>query len=219
MKKKVTYLLIQLTLVFSACYAQDFKKNKIKMNKEVEELVKLGKDSIIQLALSLIDEKASLENFTHTSIQTNGNEIYVVFSNHIMYLPINTIFYDNIVVNLTTNTYFKSNAANPIGFTTEKSIPYYIQTEDIKKKIRFIIELIDSFDTADIVNFRGQMRILEKEDHYDISIVSEMQDSWCKIKKITGEMYDEGYAHLEPEPYVENDRGTFEEIHFPEKDK
>ncbi|RKR07014.1 hypothetical protein CLV91_3244 [Maribacter vaceletii] len=219
MKKKGIHILIQLILVFSSCYAQDFKNNKIKMNNEVKELVKLGKDSIIQLALPLIDEKASLENFTHTSVQTNGNEIYVVFSNPIMYLPINTIFYDIVGVNLTTKLSFKSKVVNPIGFTTEKSIPYYKQTEDFKKKIEFVIAAIGSFDTADIINFKDQMRILEKEDYYDISVVSEMQESWYKVKKITGEMYDEGHAHLEPEPYFENDKGTFKEIHFPEKDK
>ncbi|QLG46624.1 hypothetical protein [Costertonia aggregata] len=218
MKKKVTYIIIQLALVFSTCHAQGFKKNEVKMNKEIKELVKLGKDSIIRLALPLIDDKVSLENFTRTSVQTNGNEIYVVFSNPIMYLPINTIFYDNVGVNLTTNTAFKNKAANPIDFITEKGIPYYVQTESIKKKIEFVIGAIISFDTADIVNFRGKMRILEKEDHYDISVLSEMQESWYKIKT-TGEIYDEGHAHLVPEPYIENGKGTFKEIIFPEKDK
>ena len=217
--KKITYILIQLTFLFSTCYAQDLKNNKGKMNKDVKELVELGKDSIIQLALPLIDKKASLENFTNLSIQTNGQEVYVAFSNPIMYLPINTIFYDNVGINLTENSIFKGSVANPIDFTTEKSIPYYIQTKYIKKNIEFVIQAIDSFDIADIINFKSQMRILEKEDHYDISVVSETQESWYKIKKVTGEMYDEGHAHLEPEPYEENDTEIFKEIHFIEKGK
>jgi hypothetical protein len=217
MNIKIIYILIQLTFISSICYAQD--ANKIKMNNEVRELIKLGKDSIIQLALPLIDKKASLENFTHISIQSNGKEVYVVFFNPVMYVPINSKFYDNVGVNLTTKAIFKSSVANPLELITTKNNLYYIQTEEIKNNIEFVIEAIDFLDITDIINFKDQMRILEKEDHYDISVVSEVQESWYKIKKITGEMYEEGHAHLEPEPYIENSERVFKEIHFPKKDK
>lgn len=217
MKIKTVYILIQLILISSIGYAQD--ANKIKMNKEVRQLIKLGKDSIIQLALPLIDKKASLENFSHISVQSNGTEVYVVFSNPVMYVPINSKFYNNIGVNLTTKSIFRSSVANPVELTTTDNNPYYIQTEDIKKNIEFVIDAIGSLDMADVANFKGQMHILEKEDHYDISVVSEVQESRYKIKKITGEMYEEGHAHLEPEPYIENVEGVFKEIHFPKEHK
>ncbi|MGK0427976.1 MAG: hypothetical protein ACJAUR_002092, partial [Ulvibacter sp.] len=42
--------------------------------------------------------------------------------------------------------------------------------EHIKKNIEFVIEAIDFLDITDLVNFKGEIRILEKEDHYDISV-------------------------------------------------
>jgi hypothetical protein len=120
--------------------------------------------------LPLIDKKASLENFTHISIQNNGNEVYVVFLNPVMYVPINSLFYDKAGINLTTKSIFRSSVANPIALTITKNNPYYIQTEHIKKNIEFVIEAIDFLDITDLVNFKGEIRILEKEDHYDISV-------------------------------------------------
>ncbi|MFT5848854.1 hypothetical protein, partial [Psychroserpens sp.] len=120
--------------------------------------------------MPLIDKKASLENFTHISIQSNGNEVYVVFSNPVMYVPFNSLFYDKAGINLTTKSIFRSSVANPIALTITKNNPYYIQTEHIKKNIEFVIEAIDFLDITDLVNFKGEIRILEKEDHYDISV-------------------------------------------------
>lgn len=60
------------------------------------------------------------------------------------------------------------------------------------------------------------MRILEKEDHYNISVVSETQESWYKIKKVTGEMFDEGHAHLEPPLIIGDEENSFKEVLFKE---
>ncbi|MCK0159651.1 hypothetical protein [Allomuricauda sp. F6463D] len=215
MKNRIAFILIQLMFISTTFYAQNIKKEKIKMNKEIRELVKLGKDSIIQLALPLIDERASLKNFSHTSVQTNGEEIYVAFSNPIMFLPINTIFYDNVGINMSTKTSYKGNVSNPEDFSTANTIPYYVQTDHFKKNIDFILEAMTDIDSMDITNFKGEMRIREKEDHYDINVVSEMQESWYQIKKTTGELYNEGHAHVTPAPDLENDEAPFKEIQFP----
>ncbi|WP_425628727.1 hypothetical protein [Cellulophaga lytica] len=214
MKIKFTSILILITLISSSSYAQ--KTKKFKMTKEVKELVKLGKDSIIKLALPLVDKNARLENFPKTSVQSNGKELYVIFYNPVMYLPINTVFYDNASVNLTTASGSKSTVANPLDFNNQKNIPYYVQTESIKKNIAFVCNAIDSFNYADIAEFNGTMRILEKEDYYDISVVSETQESWYKIKKVTGKMFDEGHAHLEPPLIITDEENSFKEVLFKE---
>ena len=56
MKIFTALILVQLALNYSVCYSQDYNNQDVEMNKEIEE--------IIQLALKLIDEKASVENFT-----------------------------------------------------------------------------------------------------------------------------------------------------------
>ncbi|WP_165749025.1 hypothetical protein [Cellulophaga sp. Z1A5H] len=214
MKKYIVHFLIQLLVVFSFCNAQSSKREKVKMNKEVRELVRLGRDSIIQQALTALDKKASLANFSTTSLQTNGKEVYVVFSNSVLYLPMNSIFKYMMGVNLMTNTQFSNTIANPEDFTSTDAIPIYQETEVAKKNITFVLEAIPNLDASDLTNFKGTLIIREKEDHYAIRVISEMQESWYKINKDAGIMYDEGHAHLEPEPYIESDEPKFQEIPF-----
>jgi len=214
MKKIAALILVQLTLIFLSCYAQGLEKNKIKMNKEVKKIVALGKDSIIKNALTLIDKKARLENFTNTSIQTNGTEINVVFSNSIIYLPNNSIFYVTANINLNTKAINKGTVANPIGFHTKNTIPYYTQTEETKRNIEFVIKAIETSDKPDIILYGGMISIREKKEYYAVSVSTEDYESWCRVKKISGEVYNEGYAQLAPQPYDKNEEEAFKEILF-----
>ncbi len=189
------------------------------MNKEVRTLVNLGKDSIIQQALTALDKKASLVNFSTTSLQTNGKEVYVVFSNPVLYLPINSIFQYTMGVNLMTGAQFSNTVANPENFTNTNAIPFYQETEVAKKNSSFVLEAIPNLDASALKDYEGTLIIREKEDHYAVRLVSETQESWYKIKKDTGKMYDEGHAHLEPQPFAEEDPEAFREIAFNTKNE
>ncbi|WP_282117326.1 hypothetical protein [Cellulophaga baltica] len=219
MKKYTVHLLIPLLVVFSYCNAQSPKKEKVKMNKEVRTLVNLGKDAIIQQALTALDQNASLTNFSTTSVQTNGKEVYVVFSNPVLYLPLNSIFKYTMGVHFTTGAQFSNTIANPEDFKPTTAIPIYQETATATEHIAFVVEAIPNLNVSDLKDFEGSLIIREKEDYYAVHVVSEMQESWYKIKKDTGTMYDEGHAHLEPQPFSEEDPETFKEIAFNTKNE
>ncbi|QXP53572.1 hypothetical protein [Cellulophaga sp. HaHa_2_1] len=219
MKKYTVHLLIPLLVFFSYCNAQSPKKEKVKMNKEVRKLVNLGKDAIIQQALTALDKKASLTTFSTNSVQTNGKEVYVVFSNPVLYLPQNSIFKYTMGVHLMTGALFSNTIANPEDFRPTTAIPIYQETATATEHIAFVVEAIPNLNASDLTNFEGSLIIREKEDHYAVRVVSEIQESWYKIKKDTGTMYDEGHAHLEPQPFSEEDPETFKEIAFNTKNE
>lgn len=198
-------------LISAISYSQN---GSITMNQGVKDIVKLGSDSIVQLALTKIDRNASLENFAKTSIQTNGEEVLVVFSNPIIYLPLNSVYYSTVGVNLSTDSKFSSKVANPVDYKNNENTPYYTETSESKQNLEFVINAIENMDTSDMVNYQGSNLIREKEEYYEVSVVSESQESWYKIKKLTGEVYDEGHAHLEPVPYSDNKEDAFKEISF-----
>ncbi|WP_133672226.1 hypothetical protein [Maribacter caenipelagi] len=181
------------------------------MTKEVKELIKMGEDSIIALALNSIDGNAGLENFTSATVLTNGEEVYVSFRNQYKYLPIHTVCYFDFGVNITTQTTYKNSVANPYDYTIEGRIPYFQLTEDFKKHIDFVKKAI-----GNVEGFEDELIIREHEDFYDIEIVSESQESSYKIKKGSGEIYDEFHAHLEPIPFDVDDSEEFKKVIFSE---
>ncbi|WP_282049366.1 hypothetical protein [Maribacter aquivivus] len=193
----------------SVCHAQHTQEKNSTMSKEVTEVIELGEDAIVELALKSIGGNVSLENFTSATVLSNGEEVYVSFRNQYKYLPINTIYYFDVGVNITSQTTYKNSVANPYNFTTERAIPYFHITEDIKKHIDFVKQAIGNLE-----DFEDEMVIRENEDFYDIEVVSESQESSYKIKKGTGEIYDEFHAHLEPIPFDVESEQAFEVIDF-----
>ena len=209
MKIITSLILILLMQTASVCHAQQTHQNSPKMSKEVTDILKLGKDAIVATALKSIGGSISLENFTSATVLSNGEEVYVSFRNQFKYLPINTIYYFDIGVSITTQTTYKNSVANPYNFTTERAIPYFNLTEDIKKHIDFVKKAIGNLE-----GFEDDLIIRENENFYAIEVVSESQESSYKIKKGTGEIYDEFHAHLEPIPFDVDDAEEFKEVDF-----
>lgn len=193
------FILLHIMLNYTNCYSQD-----IKMNKEVEEVILLGKNSIVQFALNLFDGKMGIQNFNKIKVTTNGKEIYVSFRNPIKYLPIESVFYFDAGVNLLEKVTVCSPVSNGIVEYKNKIIPFYKETQETKMNIQFVIEAINKnreVGSIDRANFEDDMIIREYENYYDISIVSEFQESSYKIEKISGKISDAEHAHLAPPPF------------------
>ncbi|WP_103069506.1 hypothetical protein [Aquimarina sediminis] len=210
MKALKTSTLVLFLLNQILCFSQE-----VKMTKEVEETIQLGKDSIVRLALKLIDDRADVKNFSKTKVMTNGEQVLVSFINPIKYLPKKTTLYFDVVINLLEKTASYNSISNPINGSDQKNIPFYKQTEEIKKNIDFVIESMNvshEVDPITIVNSENDMIIRENKNYYDITVISEFQESSYKIEKISGKIYDAQHAHLEPPPTEKNTKNMFIEI-------
>ena len=116
-----------LLLGYTTCYSQD-----IKMNKEVEEIIQLGKDSILQLALTSIDERASIQNLAKVKIVTNGKDVFVSLRNPIKYLPTKSVFYFDVMISIIEKSANYNPVSNGIVYDEKDTIPFYKQTQGIK---------------------------------------------------------------------------------------
>ena len=214
-----SFILALSFLISSVSYAQETSKAATKMNKEVKEIISLGKDAIIVLALNLIDEEVNAKDFRQTKIMTNGKEIYVSFINPIKFLPINSNFYFDVGVNISSGVIYKNSITNPPEFSNEKKITFYKETPIIRKHITFVIESINNIDISNLNNFEGEMIIRENKEFYAVNVISKFQESWYKVKKKSGEKYDENHAHLEPLPFEIEEKPKFREINFTKNKK
>lgn len=204
------FVLFCLTTNYTPCYSQD-----LTMDKEVQEVIQLGKDSIVQMGLQLLDEKASIQNFAKIKVMTDGNEVYVSLRNPIKYLPLESAFCFDALVSIIGKTISYNPVVNGIT-DNESSIPFYKQTEETASSIKFVTESINKSDVAgpfDAANFEDDMIIFEKEKYYAVSIVSEGQESSYKIEKGSGKVYDAEHAHLAPPPMESENKAVFKEIH------
>ena len=209
MKKQTIFTLFLLLLNYTVCFSQD-----IKMTKEVEKITKLGKSAIVQMALELIDKEVSIDNFTRSYVTTDGKEIFISLRNPIKYLSKESIFYFDVAVQLLGRTTSYGPMSNPATFNQESQISFYKETEEAKKHIQFITKSINNsaeVGSIDIENFEDNMIIREAEKHYDIAIVSKFQESFYKIEKESGKIFDAEHAHLIPDPH--GSKFIFKEIH------
>lgn len=197
------YVVFLLLLVNANSFSQD-----ITMNKEVKEIVELGKDAIVKMALGMIDEDVSAQNFSRIKVMTNGETVQVSFRNPIKYLPVNSVFYSDFGVDVLKNVISYGKVSNGNFNADDKISPYY-KTEEMESTIQFVIESINSSDNVgsiDIASFEDDMTIKERKDYYDILVVSEFQESTYKIDKESGNVFDVNHATLTPSPTFDNDQ-------------
>lgn len=195
------FLIIQIILSNSICFSQN-----IKMNKEIEEIIQQGKDSIVQMALELIDNEISADYFTEIIVMASAKEVYVSFLTPVKYLPINSAYNFDIEVSLIEKGTTYLSYSNPTGYNEDKmELPFYKETDEGKKNIQFVIDAIKKRAPFDVSKFDGNMIIRENTDFYHINVLSNYEESWYKINKSTGGIFDEGHAHFEQPPMLETD--------------
>ena len=210
MKAFKILFIVLLILDFTVCFSQ----NNV-VDKEVKRLKQLGKDSIIQLAKELINKDIGMAD-CNIKITANKTSIFVSFYVPIKYLPWNTVVYDKVGVDVVEKLVVYNKIANPIEFgLRQEIIPFYEVTDEAKETIPFIVKAINNcieLDSLDIKDFDGDLIISEKEFYYEISIISEFQEAWFNIEKVTGKISELEHAHPEPPSQEENDTDRFEEI-------
>ncbi len=183
------------------------------MTKEVEEIIKLGKERIIQLAQELLDEDIDPRHFPRIKIKANSKEVLVSFLHPIKFLPKNSVYCYNIFVSLVKKRVYRDIFSNPPGSLNEKAPVFKLEGEN-EEKFQFVVDAINkSFKVGslDEKKFDADMRIREEDDHYDVIVTSRFQESFYKIKKESGELYDDGHSHLIPPPTL-GDEDIMEEI-------
>lgn len=184
------------------------------MEQGVDNLINLGKDSIIQIALGLVDKDMKIKNFSKIMVLTNGSLVYVSFMNPIKYLPMGSVFYSDVDVNILDKT-INYNLTSNTQLETNSKIPFYTESPESQLHIQFVIDAINKsgeIGSVDIETFEDNMTIREHENHYEILVVSESTESSYKIEKKSGRIYDAFHAHLEAVPIDKGEETPFVEL-------
>lgn len=185
------------------------------MNPEVNDIVKTGRDSIIQTALKIIDKDISVDEY-QVKVMASNTDIYTTFTMPIKFSPLNSKYYYGVYVNLIDKMTSKNMISNPKDFESDADISFFKNTEESLSQILFVIKGINNYDAIgsidDIKGFEDDMTIIEFDAYYDVIVLSDFQESWYKVEKSTGRVYDEGHAHLILDEDNESEKEDYTEI-------
>ena len=187
-------------LSFSQTYAQ---------SKTPEEFKKLGRDSIIKLAMNFMDNKIEPANYD-IRVLANKTNVVVSFYIPVKYVPYNSEYFYDAVVDMTNEFISYDNYSNPREYQNNQ-VSFYKPNKEDQKNIEFIINAISENGTKggippiDLTNFKDHLIIRETPKHFDIVFVSETYDLTYKINRKSGKISDLVTGYIEPQPIIEGD--------------
>jgi hypothetical protein len=162
---------------------------------EIEALKKLGRDSLIKLAIKKMDEPGFIPgNYDRVTIKTHDNSLVVTFGLSVALHNKQSCFYDRVFVAL-------------VGSGTGKSIQgdcdepkFYSPSKSDKRKIDFVFDAINKDnEVGDIPDKKlspgSTMEISEHLDHYFVEVSSWSTYSHYKVNKVTGKISEAGHKH------------------------
>lgn len=204
------FLFIGLLAKCSYCYPQGTTMT------EVEQIKELGRDSIIQMAVKLLDREVDINNLM-VRIYAGKTDINVRLITPIRYVPLNSRACYEAGVMIRQQLVSYNVFANPENYDAgNEVVAFYTPTEEDRKNLQFIVEAIKKNKGLDINIINDEsITIFENRDHYQVSLISTHQESYYKVRKVSGEIYDEEHATLVPPPQEEGgEYEKFEEINF-----
>ncbi len=183
--KTSVYIFI-LCLFSFFCFSQTEK---------IEELTKLGRDSLIKSAgIKLNEPGFDPKNYDRIDVKYNAKSLIVEFELSIRLTGNKSCFYDRVFVAL-------------VGSGTGKSIQgdcdepkFYVRTKSDQKKIDFVFDAINKDNEIGDVKDRkmpaGQkMDITEHLTYYYIEVSDWSTYSHYKIDKISGKISEANHKH------------------------
>lgn len=210
MKKIVVYLILIVSSYHS--YGQTFENTN-----DVEKTKELGRDSIVQLALNLLDKSFQIQNY-EIKVLANKTSVVVSFFIPIKYVPNKSEYFYDAYVDITESFISYDNYSNPRDYFTDQ-VSFYKPTQEHQKNIKFVLDAIQKnggekgIPAIDLKNISNNLIIREKSSHFDIEFVSETYDLMYKIKKGSGKITGLITGYLEPQPVIEGEEiDEFQEI-------
>ena len=212
MKRK----LIMITILFIGivnCFAQMTDKSN-----KVETYKKLGKDAIVRMAVNQLISQYGKElgcwdlSAYIPKVYASDIDIKVIFElPKIVFLPINSSFYGTLSGSVIKEHFTMEVLANPSDFDCKINyLSQYLNSETLDL-IDFVKESINKstkIESFSEEEFLDKMIIMEHKDYYAITVKGGIQNTYYKVKKVLGEIYDVTHRHIK---YIDLNKG-FNEI-------
>lgn len=210
------YLLQLFSLAFTGCGGAKERAMTI------PELRNLDRQGIIRVATKHIREDyLSFDpyNFEHIRVMAGKETYQVTFQKAIVYLPMKSIYYTGVTISLMDGIALLESKSNPSEYYPDTDPEFYQSTDAHWKIIDFVLDAINRDAAIGSIPDKkldpgNIMTISENADYYQVDVLSEGMESFYKVNKSTGKIYDSWHAHLEQIPMLDDgsQREVFQEV-------
>lgn len=166
-----------------------------------EEIAPLSKDSIVAIAESYITQKdfsrKIFDQVTVKRVDKPGEaHLYVMFKPSLLFFSGRYLFYSSVTVDLITGSL--SHSIEEKGKRYNWEAPYYSQSREAKKAIRFVSKAAKKEGGVISPDKAGRVysiSIYEKALYYHVDIHSGSTYGHYRVSKLTGGVYHKGHKH------------------------
>lgn len=172
-----------------------FSQTKKSVPETIKELKKLGRDSLIKLAISKVDEPGfDASAYDRVVVKLEKDALLVDFSLSVLVSDKKSCFYSSVTVALVG----QGTGRSIQGFCDEPA--FYKHTNSTKKKIAFVFDSINKSDEIGhvpnhILPPGTTMSIEERLTFYHVETTSWSTHSYFDVDKLTGKISDAHHKH------------------------
>ncbi|OJJ23474.1 hypothetical protein BKI52_03675 [marine bacterium AO1-C] len=209
---------IALTLVLTLLYINSIaqpeppspKTKNTRKGEGVEQLKKLGKDSLVKMGLAILKRQGFDVYDYQTKVIANRNFLIIDFRHPVKYLPQNTIYAGSHRLVFSSNKFQKRmsfpyrNSLNVL-LRPRKIYPAYRQTAEGKEVIQKVVNSINRFNLGstpkiDLKAFKGEFTVRDKDAYYAVEMTANRENSSFRIDKSSGKILKVDVLPLPPPP-------------------
>lgn len=181
------------------------KNMKTKLSSDRDSIITIG----FQMIKEIIDSNMSIQSFDKILVFRNSSSTIVSFTNPVKYIPFNSSYYYDISVDIVSGLISYGALSNPKTYVSQDDKIYFYKPDlEADKNTQFVIDVINKNEGTKIIetrqnfagNIDGSLIIYEEQNYFAIERISEYQESFYKINKQTGEVYDEEHNELSIPP-------------------
>lgn len=164
----------------------------------VQALVDLGRDSLVNMAADKLRSMENMSEFQPSDYSIvrafiEDENVSVMFGRRIVFVPYNYSGIYSITVSLSDGSASYSPYKNPNSAAVERVTTLYKSGDQEKDAIELIYK-------GRSVPQGAEITILENPEYYDVFEKWSSQAVFYKVNKATGEVFDETYEELVPDP-------------------
>lgn len=199
---------IPLILIF--CLLTGVPAIRAERKMDVKKIKKMERAAIIRMAgdeiKKSIDPDFEAKNFDRVSVLAGKNEVLVSFSMSVRYVPWQSAFlYDASVIFSKQIMLSCGPVVNPENFKPGKEPVFFKPSPESWEATDFILDAVNrSKEVGPLPDKKipqgSVMTIYEHKGHYQVLMLSEHTESFYKVNRKTGQVYDASHNHLEAEP-------------------
>ncbi|MCK0129877.1 hypothetical protein MWU59_00010 [Flavobacteriaceae bacterium F08102] len=169
----------------------------------------LSRTVLIEQALQLVDPPLDTSYFHAVKVMASADEVFVSFENPIIYLPMKSEYYYEVLVDLTNEVVSYDSRSNPEDYTSPHPLTYFKMSPAHEKDVLFALNAVHKTNASLAAYYQSlngtRYLILPNEKNIRVWMMSDYQEVEYEVDRTSGEVKELYKADLESDLFFGSD--------------